>query len=60
MNLYRPGSTTSVTTGVDIGVEYAAEAAINTADHFLVEQGFFEPSDEADGMRLVSWREQEY
>jgi acetyl esterase len=38
----------------------AYEAAISTADHFLVEQGFFEPSDEADGMRLVSWREQEY
>ncbi len=37
------------------------EAAISVADCFLVEQGFFEPSDEDDGsMRLVSWREQEY
>jgi acetyl esterase/lipase len=37
------------------------EAAISIADRFLVEQGFFDASEDDDGsMRLVSWREQEY
>lgn len=37
------------------------EATISMADRFLVEQGFFEASEDDDGsMRLVSWREQEY
>ncbi len=37
------------------------EATISGADRFLVEQGFFDPSEDDDGsMRLVSWREQEY
>lgn len=37
------------------------ETTINAADRFLAEQGFFDPAaDEDGGMRLVSWREQEY